>query len=106
MALPSLPEPLLRRIVEALAPVEVWLFGSRARGDAEAQSDWDVLVIVPDDAPVEQVDAGSVWELCLRGLPIAADVVAVRRKEFDEFKHHAGSLCRTVLLEGKQVYAR
>lgn len=41
-------EPLLVRIVAELAPVEVRLFGSRARGDGTADSDWEV---VPDDLP-------------------------------------------------------
>ncbi|RVH69151.1 nucleotidyltransferase domain-containing protein [Sinorhizobium meliloti] len=28
------------------------LYGSRARGDATASSDWDLKVIVSDDAPI------------------------------------------------------
>ena len=28
---------------------EVWLYGSRARGDAHAGSDWDVLVLLNKD---------------------------------------------------------
>lgn len=42
-------EPLLARIVAELRPLEVRLFGSRARGDAAPLSDWDLFVIVPDD---------------------------------------------------------
>lgn len=30
---------------------EVWLYGSRARGDFKRDSDWDLLVIVNDEAP-------------------------------------------------------
>jgi predicted nucleotidyltransferase len=39
---------LLVRIEERYQPEQVWLFGSRARGDAEPGSDWDLLVVVPD----------------------------------------------------------
>lgn len=28
---------------------EVWLYGSRSRGDAREDSDWDVLVLSPQD---------------------------------------------------------
>ena len=42
-------DDLLRRmtatIVDAVDPEKVILFGSRARGDAEADSDFDLLVI-------------------------------------------------------------
>jgi uncharacterized protein len=40
---------LLARIEETYRPLQVWLFGSRARGDARPDSDWDLLVVVPDD---------------------------------------------------------
>ena len=29
---------------------EVWLYGSRSRGDAREDSDWDVLVLSPKDS--------------------------------------------------------
>jgi predicted nucleotidyltransferase len=35
--------PILARIVERWNPLQIWLFGSRARGDAGMNSDWDLL---------------------------------------------------------------
>lgn len=35
-------DPLLARLREHYRPLEIWLFGSRARGDAHATSDWDL----------------------------------------------------------------
>lgn len=54
MSLDASTEELLRRLVARYEPVQVWLFGSRARGDATEASDWDLLVVVPDDAPAER----------------------------------------------------
>jgi len=42
------------RIVQAMQPEAIYLFGSRARGEEHADSDYDLLVIVPDDAPAER----------------------------------------------------
>src|SRR5262245_35354161 len=39
-----------RGIVEALAPEEVWLFGSRARQTHSVDSDWDLMAVLPDSA--------------------------------------------------------
>ncbi len=100
------PPLLLRRIVEALRPETVWLFGSRARGEATSASDWDFLVVLPDDAPDELLDGGRIWDLCLRDASVPADVVAVRRGEFEQLRGLAGSLCRTVVEEGRPVYGR
>ena len=39
------------RIVQAMEPEAIYLFGFHARGDADVDSDYDLLVIVPDDSP-------------------------------------------------------
>ena len=52
----EVPGRLLACVVDAWDPLEIWLFGSRARGDAREHSDWDLLVIVPDDAPEQLLD--------------------------------------------------
>ncbi|HEX8106203.1 MAG TPA: nucleotidyltransferase domain-containing protein [Kofleriaceae bacterium] len=49
-ASPSVPPEMIARIVEVLHPEQVWLFGSRARGEARADSDWDFMAILADDA--------------------------------------------------------
>jgi len=39
-----------RNVLEIDPLAEVWLFGSRARGDARADSDWDFLVLTDEPA--------------------------------------------------------
>lgn len=41
---------MVRRIVERVDPVAIYLFGSRARGDADAESDYDLMIVVPDES--------------------------------------------------------
>jgi predicted nucleotidyltransferase len=99
------PAPLLARIIEAMRPEQVWLFGSRARGGARPTSDWDLLVVVSDDATDDELDLVHAWQV-VRELRIPADVIPVRRSEFEEARDHAGTLVRTVVGEGVQIYAR
>lgn len=63
--LAQLSEPI-KRAVRSVAPeAEIVLYGSRARGDATPESDWDLLVLV--DGPVtrerEQSIRRRLWEL-------------------------------------------
>jgi predicted nucleotidyltransferase len=76
----EVPSSLLSRIVERMRPVEVWLFGSRARGGARQGSDWDLLVVLPDDASEDELDLMRAWQM-VRDLRIPADVAAVRKSE-------------------------
>lgn len=42
-------EPLVAQIVARWHPRQIWRFGSRARGDARADSDGDLFGVVDDD---------------------------------------------------------
>jgi predicted nucleotidyltransferase len=99
----EVPSPL-SRIIERMHPVEVWLFGSRARGKARPGSDWDLLVVLPDDASEDELDLMRAWQ-AVRDLRIPADVYPVRKSEFEGARDHAGTLVRTVVSEGRRVYA-
>ncbi len=41
---------IVRRLVDVYRPERIYLFGSAARGEADADSDYDFMV-VPDDTP-------------------------------------------------------
>ncbi|WP_204339677.1 nucleotidyltransferase domain-containing protein [Rhizobium leguminosarum] len=49
------------------------LYGSRARGDATASSDWDLKVIVSDDAADRTLSLIVGWKL-QKGSGVPADV--------------------------------
>ncbi len=51
------PEHLLDQVVSVFHPRRVILFGSRARGDAREDSDFDLVVVVDDEAPDEMLSA-------------------------------------------------
>jgi hypothetical protein len=48
---PIVPEALLGQVVEGFDPRRVILVGSRARGDARQDSDYDLVVVLDDAVP-------------------------------------------------------
>ena len=100
---PALAE-VVRRLVKAYGPERVYLFGSVARGDAGPDSDYDVLVIVPDNAPVERRRSRLAYEV-LWGTGVAADVLVWTTSQFESRVHLAASLPATVIREGKLLHA-
>lgn len=52
----------------------VWLYGSRARGEAHSDSDWDVLILM-DKANIEQEDFDNIsYPLIEYGWHFGADI--------------------------------
>ena len=73
---------LLERIRQTYPPREVLLYGSRARGDATPDSDWDLKVIVDDAAPEWLMSPLFGWKV-QEGSGVYADVSYARESEFD-----------------------
>lgn len=85
-----------------LGAEEVWLFGSRARGDHRPDSDWDLLAILPDDAPEEALDQVRVWEVRRRS-GLHADLLVVTRSEFLDAQDSVTTLSAIVAREGVPI---
>lgn len=79
----SFPElaTLLARIRHEYNPVDVILYGSQARGEATAQSDWDLKIIVSDDAPESLFSPMLGWRV-QEGAGVYADVSCTRLSDF------------------------
>jgi predicted nucleotidyltransferase len=95
---PQLAE-IVKRLVAAYSPERVFLFGSRARGEVGPDSDYDLLVVVPDDSSQERATSRLGYQ-ALRGTGVAADVVVWRRSSFERRAHVRTSLPYAALHEG------
>lgn len=94
---------ILRRLVEAYQPEAVYLFGSRARGQADPGSDVDLLVVVPADA-TEARQRPQLAARALRGVGVPVDAVIMTRTAFDLRAHIVNSLPEAALREGRLLY--
>jgi predicted nucleotidyltransferase len=97
-------DEIVRRLIEAYQPEQIFLFGSIARGDAGPDSDYDLLVIVPDDAPLERRRSRLAYER-LWGTGAAADVLVWTKGYFESRLHLKASLSATIAEEGRILYA-
>ncbi len=100
----ALVDEIVRRLVDALHPELVYLFGSRARGEGGADSDVDLLVVVTEsELPGHARDRLALR--ALRGLLTPVDAIVLTRKEFERKLGVVCSLPATVAREGKLLYA-
>jgi predicted nucleotidyltransferase len=92
------------RLIKAYEPERIYLFGSKARGDYGPDSDFDLLVVVPDDAPENRQQSRLAYEW-LWDTGTAADVLVWTRGRFESRTHLRASLPATILREGRLLYA-
>lgn len=81
---------------------QIVLFGSRARGDADADSDYDFLVIEP--TVVNRAAEMVRLRRALRPLRLAADVLVYSREEVNRWGQQPGTALYWALKEGRIVH--
>lgn len=101
---PGLLDEIVRRLVEALRPEEIYLFGSHAHGTPHRHSDLDLLVVVPDDAG-DRHDLAARGYLALYGVRIPIDLVVQYRADLGKWASVKSSLPYEATRKGKRIYA-
>ncbi len=94
---------LTKRIVNAVHPLRIILFGSAARGELRAESDLDVMVVMPNGTPCATTARYLYQQMSGFGFPL--DIVVTTPMVLEQNKDNIGLIYRSVLAEGKEIYA-
>lgn len=86
------------------APVQIVLFGPRARGDARPDSDLDLLIVEETELPPPKRDAQ--YYRALAGVYPAKDIQVWTPSEVAAWQRVPNSFIMTALREGQTLYAR
>ncbi|MCY7417813.1 MAG: excisionase family DNA-binding protein [Chloroflexi bacterium] len=92
------------RLVRALHPSQIILFGSMARGDARPDSDLDLLIVMPDMPSRHKTTTAALRAIGL--LDRDVDVLAVSESEVQARGTLPGTAIHDALTEGRVLYAR
>jgi len=95
-------DKVARRIVRRCHLQAVALFGSHARGTASADSDVDLLVVMPTKGSRRKRTV-EIYGL-LAGMVQPKDVIIVTPEEVKKFRNVASTIVRMALREGKVLY--
>jgi len=93
-----------RLIAEGVPLRRVVVFGSQARGDADEDSDIDVLVLI--DGPADYRTRKKVYRCAIDAGYDTGDIIQPVTMNFDEFEHgieRASLLAMAVRAEGIEV---
>lgn len=97
--------PVLEQLITRWCPLQVWLFGSRARGEATEDSDWDLLVVVPDDTPEDELDPLVAWQM-RKESRVRADLIPCHEHAFRDDADTPNTLAYEAAHRGVLIYER
>ena len=100
----KLASQMAARIREAIHPDRIMLFGSRARGDADPESDFDLLIVAPSSLPRWKRTV-PIYRL-LAGMGVGKDVIWWTPQEVREWSGVLSHFINTILREGRILYER
>ena len=93
---------MVRRIVDAVHPSRIVLFGSAARGEMRPDSDVDLLVVVDDGVHPRR----TAQLLYRRGFdaPFPIDLVVATAGALERYGDSPGMVYRHALRDGRDLY--
>jgi len=96
-------DELVRRIVEEVNPLRIILFGSAVRGEVGPNSDIDLLVVMPQG--VHRRRTAQLLYQNITGLGVPFDILVATPEDLEKHKNNIGLIYRTILQEGREIYA-
>ena len=101
-------EDFVQAIVQEVDPEQIYVFGSRARGDARPDSDVDLLVVEREPFGPQR----SRWQEITRLLNLSArmrmptDFLVYSRDEVEAWQDCRNNIIAQALAEGRLLYER
>jgi predicted nucleotidyltransferase len=102
----ELLQKMVQAVVQAVEPEQVILFGSHARGTAQANSDVDFLVVEAEPFGRDRSrrkEAAKVWR-ALAKFGVPTDVLMYSTQEVAEWCNSPNHVIARALEEGKLIY--
>ncbi|MGR3309797.1 MAG: nucleotidyltransferase domain-containing protein [Candidatus Brocadiales bacterium] len=100
----ELLKEIVSRIVNAVHPARIILFGSHAYGRPKDESDLDILVIMHSELPRYRRSV-PIYR-ALAGLLVPKDILAYTQEEIEEWSEVPQAFITTVLRKGKVIYEK
>lgn len=95
-------DEIIYRILQVIKPDKIILFGSRAKGNAQLESDYDLMVVksnIENELKIEQ----NLYRNFI-GLGVGVDIIVTTPEKLEKYKDTVGYIYKHVFNEGVVVY--
>ena len=99
----NLLEEITKRLAESIQPERIYLFGSHAAGNANQDSDVDLLAVVPDTEKSLR-EIAIEGRKSLRDIQVPFDLIVCTEFQFERFRDVKNSIMNEAFCFGRIVY--
>ncbi len=93
---------IVQKLKDHFNPLKTYLFGSRANGTANSESDYDLFLIIKDSAQTK-IERMQEANQVLWGRSVSVDVFIYTEAEFNSLNSDINSIANTVSVEGLEL---
>ncbi len=97
-------DKILNAIFKVIIPDKVILFGSQARGNARADSDYDILIIKSGIENERKINQAIYRVMVDIDIPIGVDIIVKTPENIEKSKKMTVSVVKEALEEGIVIY--
>ncbi len=99
----ELLDEITMRLAESIHPERIYLFGSHAAGNADQDSDIDLLAVIGETdkstRDVARKGRASLW-----GLKTPVDLIVCTKSPFERYRHMVNNVMNEAFLDGRVIY--
>jgi len=97
-------DKIISLIVSLVAPEQIILFGSYARGDNNEKSDIDLLIIKKDLINEREINNILYMAFFENKINIPIDLISIDYDKYNELNNEIGYIYKTIKEQGKIIY--
>jgi predicted nucleotidyltransferase len=91
-------------IVKSVHPQEIYLFGSRARGQNRADSDYDFLILSKEEVNEREITRKVNLSLLQNKIDVETDIISTSLSKWNANKEKNGWIYKEIEAEGLKIY--
>jgi uncharacterized protein len=100
---PKILEAVTQKVVEAVHPLRIILFGSAAREEMKPDSDLDILVVMSEG--VHRRKTAQMLYQHLMSLATQVDIIVATEEDLRLYGNNSSLVYYSAMKEGQEIYA-
>jgi predicted nucleotidyltransferase len=96
-------QAIVAKLIDAVQPDKIYLFGSFVYGEPDGESDLDILII--KDGFGKKIDIKRAMRKALADIDMSKDLLVASSDEFEFYRHEAGSVYQTIAKKGRLLWS-